>query len=256
MNTIRYSLQDGIATVTFDEPGSPVNTMCQQWQDDLHDLASQVVQDRAAIRGILLTSAKSTFFAGADLKATMRLTPADAPAVYTGIERVKQDFRTLETLGIPVVSCLNGAALGGGWEVALVGHHRIAVDDARIQFGLPEVTLGLLPGASGVTKMTRHLGLLGAQPYLVEGQLFSPQQALGLGLVHALVVPGTNAQAEMQAQALAWIDAHPTAQHPWEAKDYKVPGGTPANPKVAAMLPVAPAMLKKQTRGRYPAPEA
>ena len=256
MNTIRYSLQDGIATVTFDEPGSPVNTMCQQWQDDLHDLASQVLQDRAAIRGMLLTSAKSTFFAGADLKATMRLTPADASAVYTGIERVKQDFRTLETLGIPVVSCLNGTALGGGWEVALIGHHRIAVDDARIQFGLPEVTLGLLPGASGVTKMTRHLGLLGAQPYLVEGQLFSPKDALGLGLVHALVAPGTNAQAEMQAQALAWIEAHPTAQHPWEAKDYKVPGGTPANPKVAAMLPVAPAMLKKQTRGRYPAPEA
>ena len=256
MNTIRYTLQDGIATVTFDEPGSPVNTMCLQWQEDLHALATQVLADRAAIRGMLLTSAKGTFFAGADLKATMRLTPADAPAVYAGIERVKQDFRTLETLGIPVVSCLNGTALGGGWEVALVGHHRIAVDDARIQFGLPEVTLGLLPGASGVTKMTRHLGLLGAQPYLVEGQLFSPQQALGLGLVHALVAPGANAQAEMQAQALAWIAAHPTAQHPWEAKDYKVPGGTPANPKVAAMLPVAPAMLKKQTRGRYPAPEA
>ena len=256
MNTIRYTLQDGIATVTFDEPGSPVNTMCQQWQDDLHALTTQVLQDRAAIRGMLLTSAKSTFFAGADLKAAMRLTPADAPAVYAGIERVKQDFRTLETLGIPVVSCLNGTALGGGWEVALLGHHRIAVDDARIQFGLPEVTLGLLPGASGVTKMTRHLGLLGVQPYLVEGQLFSPQQALGLGLVHALVAPGANAQAELQAQALAWIEANPTAQHPWEAKDYKVPGGTPANPKVAAMLPVAPAMLKKQTRGRYPAPEA
>ena len=256
MNTIRYTLQDGIATVTFDEAGSPVNTMCQQWQDDLHALALQVVQDSTVIRGMLLTSAKSTFFAGADLKATMRLTPADAGAVFAGIERVKQDFRTLETLGIPVVSCLNGTALGGGWEVALVGHHRIAVDDARIQFGLPEVTLGLLPGASGVTKMTRHLGLLGAQPYLVEGQLFSPQQALGLGLVHALVAPGANAQAEMQAQALAWIDAHPTAQHAWEAKDYKVPGGTPANPKVAAMLPVAPAVLKKQTRGRYPAPEA
>ena len=256
MNTIRYSLQDGIATVTFDEPDSPVNTMCQQWQEDLQALAVQVLQDRAAIRGIVLTSAKSTFFAGADLKATMRLTPADAPAVYAGIERVKQDFRTLETLGRPVVSCLNGTALGGGWEVALVGHHRIAVDDARIQFGLPEVTLGLLPGASGVTKMTRHLGLLGAQPYLVEGQLFSPKDALALGLVHALVAPGAKAQAEMQAQALAWINANPTAQHAWEAKDYKVPGGTPANPKVAAMLPVAPAMLKKQTRGRYPAPEA
>ena len=118
MNTIRYTLQDGIATVTFDEPGSPVNTMCLQWQDDLHALATQVLADRAAIRGMLLTSAKSTFFAGADLKATMRLTPADAPAVYAGIERVKQDVRTLETLGIPgsAASTAPPWAAAGRWR--------------------------------------------------------------------------------------------------------------------------------------------
>ena len=176
--------------------------------------------------------------------------------MFASVERVKHHFRTLETLGKPVVSCLNGTALGGGWEVALVGHHRIAIDDSSIQFGLPEVTLGLLPGASGVTKMTRHLGLMGAQPYLVEGKLFSPQKALELGLVHELIPPSSNAAADMRERALAWIAAHPVAQHPWEAKDYKVPGGTPATPKVAAMLAVAPAMLKQQTRGLYPAPEA
>jgi 3-hydroxyacyl-CoA dehydrogenase / enoyl-CoA hydratase / 3-hydroxybutyryl-CoA epimerase len=256
MKTIRYDLTDGIATVTFDEPDSAVNTMCLQWQDDLQALTDQVVQDRDSIRGILLTSAKSTFFAGADLKGVMRLQTADAPRVFAEIERVKRNFRTLETLGKPVVSCLNGTALGGGWEVALVGHHRIAIDDPRIQFGLPEVTLGLLPGASGVTKMTRHLGLLGAQPYLVEGKTFGPQEAARLGLVHALVPAGAEAAAAMRAQALAWIAVNPQAQHAWEHKDYKVPGGTPSNPKVAAMLPVAPAMLKKQTRGLYPAPEA
>ena len=256
METIRYQLENGIATVTFDEPNSPVNTMCLQWQSDMSELASQVLKDKDAIQGILLTSAKSTFFAGADLKAAMRLTASDAGRIFEEIERVKHSFRTLETLGKPVVSCLNGAALGGGWEVALIGHHRIAVDDRKIQFGLPEVTLGLLPGASGVTKMTRHLGLMGAQPYLVEGKTFSPAQAKELGLVHTLVQPSDNAAAEMRSLALTWIAANPSAQHPWEAKDYKVPGGLPSNPKVAGMLSVAPAMLKKQTRGLYPAPEA
>lgn len=256
MKTIRYQLENGIATVTFDEPNSPVNTMCLQWQSDMSELASRVLKDKDAIQGILLTSAKSTFFAGADLKAAMRLTASDAGRIFEEIERGKHNFRTLETLGKPVVSCLNGSALGGGWEVALVGHHRIAIDDQKIQFGLPEVTLGLLPGASGVTKMTRHLGLMGAQPYLVEGKTFSPAQAKDLGLVHTLVQPSENAAAEMHTLALAWIAANPSAQHPWEAKDFKVPGGLPSNPKVAGMLSVAPAMLKKQTRGLYPAPEA
>ncbi|MCZ8286013.1 MAG: enoyl-CoA hydratase-related protein, partial [Bacteroidia bacterium] len=237
---------------TFDEPDSPVNTMCLQWQDDLSEVTAQAVKDKAELKGVILASAKSTFFAGADLKAVMRLTPADAPKAYAEVERVKKNFRTLETLGIPVASCLNGTALGGGWEVALVGHYRVAVDDAKTQFGLPEVTLGLLPGASGVTKMTRHLGLMGAQPFLVEGKTFGPRQALELGLVHELVADA----GELRGKALAWIAANPAAQHPWDAKDYKIPGGTPANPKIAAALSVAPAMLKKQTRGLYPAPEA
>ncbi|MES2582052.1 MAG: 3-hydroxyacyl-CoA dehydrogenase NAD-binding domain-containing protein [Pseudomonadota bacterium] len=256
MKTIQYSLTDGIATITFDEPNSPVNTMCLQWQEDMTALAEQVLKDKDAIQGILLASAKSTFFAGADLKGAMRLKPSDAPTIYAEIEKLKQNFRTIETLGKPVVSLINGTALGGGWEVALVGHHRIAIDDRKIQLGLPEVTLGLLPGASGVTKMTRHLGLMGAQPYLVEGKIFSPAEAKGLNLVHDLVAPGENAAAEMRSKALAWIAANPTAQHPWEAKGYKVPGGLPSNPAVAQMLPVAPAMIKKQTRGLYPAPEA
>jgi 3-hydroxyacyl-CoA dehydrogenase / enoyl-CoA hydratase / 3-hydroxybutyryl-CoA epimerase len=252
MKTIRYELHDGIATLTFDEPGSPVNTMCAQWQDDLTEAAAQVLKDKDAIRGIVLASAKSSFFAGADLKGVMRLTPADAARSYAGVELVKKNFRTLETLGKPVVSCLNGTALGGGWEVALIGHHRIAVDDSRIQFGLPEVTLGLLPGASGVTKMTRHLGLMGAQPYLVEGRLFDPRAALEMGLVHELV----DDAARLRPRALAFIDNHASAQHPWEAPDYRIPGGLPSNPKLASILTVAPAVLKKQTRGLLPAPEA
>ncbi len=252
MKTIRYELADGIATLTFDEPGSPVNTMCLQWQQDLTEATQQVLKDKEAIRGIVLASAKSTFFAGADLKGTMRLQPSDAPAVFREIEQVKKNFRTLETLGKPVVSCLNGSALGGGWEVALIGHHRVAVDNPKIQFGLPEITLGLIPGASGITKMVRLLGLMGAQPYILESKLFAPREALELGLVHELV-PDAGA---LRAAALAWIEAHPTAVHPWDEKSYKMPGGTPSNPKVAGMLAVAPAVLKQKTRGLYPAPEA
>lgn len=252
MKTIRYELADGIATLTFDEPGSPVNTMCRQWQEDLTEAVRQVVKDKEAIRGLVLASAKSTFFAGADLKGTMRLQAADAPQVFREIELVKKNFRTLETLGKPVVACLHGAALGGGWEVALVAHHRIAVDHPKIQFGLPEITLGLIPGASGITKMVRLLGLMGAQPYILESKLFGPREALELGLVHALV-PDASALREA---ALAWIAANPQAQQPWDAKDYRMPGGTPANPKIAGMLSVAPAVLKQKTRGLYPAPEA
>lgn len=252
MQTIRYELAEGIATLTFDEPGSPVNTMCLQWQQDLGEAVRQVLQDRDAIRGIVLASAKSTFFAGADLKGVMRLQPQDAPRVFHEIEQVKKNFRTLETLGKPVVACLNGAALGGGWELALVAHHRVAVDDPKIQLGLPEITLGLIPGASGITKMTRLLGLAGAQPCILESRLFSPREALDLGLVHELV----SEAAALRAAALAWIAAHPQAQQPWDARDYRMPGGTPSSPKIAGLLAVAPAALKQKTRGLYPAPEA
>ena len=241
MKHIQLAIDAGIATLTFDEPDSAVNTMCLQWQDDLCEATAQIVGQRAQLRGIILASAKKTFFAGADLKAVMRLQADDAPRAYAEVERVKKQFRTLETLGLPVVSCINGSALGGGWEVALIGHHRIAVDDARIQLGLPEVSLGLLPGASGVTKMVRLLGLMGAQPYLVEGRLFNPSQGAEAGLVHELVSDA----GQLRPRALAWIAEHPQAQHPWDAKGYRIPGGDARHPKIAAALAVAPAMLTK-----------
>jgi 3-hydroxyacyl-CoA dehydrogenase/enoyl-CoA hydratase/3-hydroxybutyryl-CoA epimerase len=251
MKTIHYELASGIATITFDEPGSPVNTMCRDWHQDLTEVTARVVQDKESIRGIVLASNKSTFFAGADLKSTMRLSASDAPAVFRDIEQTKKNFRTLETLGKPVVACLNGTALGGGFELALVAHCRIAVDDRKIQFGFPEVTLGLIPGATGITKMTRLLGLMGAQPYLLESKLFGPREALELGLVHELVPDA----GQLREKALAWIDAHPQAVQPWDEKNYKIPGGGATSPQVKAGLAVAPAMIKKNSRGLYPAPE-
>ena len=254
LKTLRYDIEQGIATISFDEQGSPVNTMCLQWQDDLAEVAQVLVQDRSQLQGVILASNKSTFFAGADLKGVMRSSAADGPRVFAEIERIKKSFRTIETLGIPVVSCLNGSALGGGWEVALIGHHRIATRNPKIQFGLPEVTLGLIPGGGGITKMTRALGLLAAQPYILESKLFGPEQALKLGLVHELV----ETDVELRKCALAFIAAaqnKPEAcLHIWDRKDYQMPGGTPHNPKLAGMLSLAPATLKQKTSGLYAAP--
>jgi 3-hydroxyacyl-CoA dehydrogenase/enoyl-CoA hydratase/3-hydroxybutyryl-CoA epimerase len=256
LKTLRYDIEETpagkVATITFDEQGSSVNTMCLQWQDDMATLTEQVLKDKDSLNGLILASAKKTFFAGGDLKGMMRMRAADAPRAFAEIEGVKKNFRALETLGIPVVACINGSALGGGLETALVGHHRIAVDDPKLQLGLPEVTLGLIPGGTGITKFTRLLGLTGAQPYIIESKLFGPREGLEIGIVHELAASAD----ELRPRALAWIAAHPQAQHPWDAKDYKIPGGTPSNPKIAGALVVAPAMLKVKTRGRYPAPEA
>ncbi len=260
MKNIKFSTADEsfgqVATVAFDEPESAVNTMSTQWNEDMTELVALLTAHKGSLKGIILASNKKTFFAGADLKGTMRDKHPDAKEVFTRIEGTKKKFRAIESLGVPIATCLNGTALGGGFEVALLGHFRVAVDDSKILLGLPEVTLGLLPGAGGVTKMTRHLGLLAAMPYVVEGKTFSPAEAHAMGLVHELVKAGPDSAAAMRQAALAWMATSPTALHPWEAKDYKVPGGTPSNPKIASMLSVAPAMLKAKTRGLYPAPEA
>jgi 3-hydroxyacyl-CoA dehydrogenase/enoyl-CoA hydratase/3-hydroxybutyryl-CoA epimerase len=253
METLRYELSDdGIATITFDEAGSPVNTMTLQWQHDLAEAAARLVRDKDRIRGVLLASAKTTFFAGAELKSVLKLKPEDAAEGFGRIEALKKSFRTIETLGRPVAALLNGAALGGGWEVALAAHARFAIDDRKIQFGTPEVSLGLIPGATGITKTVRLLGLMAANPLLVEGKLFGPREALELGLVDGLA----DDAAGLREQALAWIADHPDATQPWDRKDYKMPGGTPSNPKIAAGLVVAPAMLAQKTRGLYPAAQA
>lgn len=253
MSTIRYELAaDGIATITHDAPGAPVNTMTEQWQADLAAVVDRVEADKERIKGVLVTSGKKTFFAGAQLDNVLKLTAADAPAGFRSIEALKRCFRRLETMGRPVVALLNGAALGGGWEVALAAHARFALDDPKLQFGTPEVSLGLIPGATGITKTVRLLGLMAAQPYLMEGKLFGPREALELGLVDGI----GSTTVDLREMALAWIAEHPDATQPWDRKDYRMPGGTPASPKIAMGLTVAPAMLAAKTHGLYPAAQA
>ncbi len=253
MNPIQYEIDaEAVVTLTFDQPDSPVNTMNAQWREAFAEAVARIEAEREAIAGVILASAKPSFFAGADLKSVLELKSSDAPQLYAEIERVKRAFRALDRLGRPVVAAINGAALGGGWEIALAAHHRVCLDDAKIQLGLPEVGLGLLPGASGITKMVRLLGLETAMPYLMEGRLFSPREAAGLGLVHELAI----SPADLSARARAWIAANPAPRQPWDDEKYRMPGGGPANPRVAQMLAIAPAMLVERTRHLYPAPEA
>ena len=253
METIRCDIDaQGIATLTFDAPDAPVNTMTELWQREMIEAVEQLYADKQRIRGVLLASAKPTFFAGAQLKNLLKLRAEDAGEGFRGIEAIKRAYRRLETLGRPVVALLNGAALGGGWEVALAAHARFALDDPAIRFGMPEVTLGLIPGATGIVKTVRLLGLLAAQPYLMEGRLFGPREALELGLVQGLA----GSADELRTLALVWIAGHQDAMQPWDRSDYRIPGGTPANPKIAAALAVAPAVLAAKTRGLYPAPQA
>ncbi len=177
----------GIVTITFDAPGAPVNTMTEAWEAAFAETVGRLAKEKASIKGVILASAKKTFFAGAELKDVLKYGPEDGPKVFSWIEATKKQMRALETLGVPVVAALEGTALGGGWEIALSAHCRIALDDPTIQLGLPEVTLGLLPGAGGVTKTVRMLGLQASFPYLVEGKTMKPAEAAQLGLVHEFI---------------------------------------------------------------------
>jgi len=243
---------ENIVTVTFDAPGAPVNTMTEAWEAAFTATVARLAREKASTKGVILASAKKTFFAGAELKDVLKYGPNDGPKVFHGLESLKKQMRALETLGIPVVAALEGTALGGGWEIALTAHCRIVLDDASILLGLPEVTLGLLPGAGGVTKMVRLLGLQAAFPYLVEGKTLRPREAAGLGLVQGVAAN----REDLFRMAREWIQGHPSPKQPWDEDGYRMPGGGPGSPKVSQMLAIAPAMVIERTRGLYPAPKA
>jgi 3-hydroxyacyl-CoA dehydrogenase/enoyl-CoA hydratase/3-hydroxybutyryl-CoA epimerase len=212
----------------------------------------RLVAEKDAITGVVLTSGKKTFFAGGDLTLLSKATPADAPALTEQLQSFKALTRQLETLGRPVVAAINGAALGGGLEIALACHHRIALDAEGSEIGLPEVTLGLLPGGGGVARTVRMFGLQKAlMEILLQGRRREPAAALEVGLVDELV----SDPAELVPTAKAWIRANPGAVQPWDVKGHRIPGGTPSSPKFAQMLPAFPANLRKQVKGApMPAP--
>ncbi|MBB3036657.1 3-hydroxyacyl-CoA dehydrogenase/enoyl-CoA hydratase/3-hydroxybutyryl-CoA epimerase [Hoyosella altamirensis] len=255
MSTIRYERDEtGVVTLILDDPSQSANTMNEAFMTSIREVTDRLHEERDDIRGVIITSAKKTFFAGGDLRDILRTGPADIPAVSENVRGLTSALRRLETLGKPVVAAIGGAALGGGLEIALACHHRIAVNHASVQIGLPEVTLGLLPGAGGITRTVRMLGVVGAlTQVLLKGQRFRPAQALEAGLISELV----ETAAQLEPAARAWIEANPEAQQPWDRKGYRMPGGTPATPSLAQILPSVPANLRKQLKGApYPAPLA
>ncbi|GAA4545925.1 3-hydroxyacyl-CoA dehydrogenase NAD-binding domain-containing protein [Amycolatopsis samaneae] len=254
--TIRWEQDaDGIVVLTLDDPKQSANTMNSDFRESLGVVVDRLESEKDSITGVVLTSAKKTFFAGGDLKDLIQAQPEHAAEITESSLLMKGQLRRLEQLGKPVVSAINGAALGGGLEIALATHHRIAADVKGSQIGLPEVTLGLLPGGGGVVRTVRLLGIQSALlNVLLQGQRHRPAKALELGLVHELV--GT--VEELLPAAKAWIKANPEANtQPWDVKGYKIPGGSPTNPSFAANLPAFPANLRKQIKGaNMPAPRA
>lgn len=251
---INYTRNElGIVTLTIDMPGK-VNVINQAFKEALAATVARLYAEREQIVGVILTSAKSTFFAGADLKELLAIggSQADKAACFAMLQANHQMLRQLETLQRPVVCAMNGSALGGGLEIALACHYRICLDNPKIEISFPEVTLGLLPGAGGVIRTVRMLGLQEAMPYLVEGKKMKPAQALKAGFVQALA----QTAEEMLQLAQAWILANPDAAQAWDSAGYKLPGGAVNSAKILPMVQVAPAMLRAKTRGNFPAPEA
>jgi 3-hydroxyacyl-CoA dehydrogenase/enoyl-CoA hydratase/3-hydroxybutyryl-CoA epimerase len=257
-STIGWDLDpsDGIVTLTLDDPSQSANTMNGAYVESMRSTVERLQAESDQIKGVIITSAKKTFFAGGDLNALRLVNRENAKEFGEFLREAKGQLRTIETLGVPVVAAINGAALGGGLEIALATHHRIIVDDPKAVTGFPEVVLGLLPGAGGVTRTVRMIGIAQALVgVLTAGQKrFKPAEAKEIGLVDE-IVPTVG---DLIPAAKKWIAENPEAQQPWDAdKKYKIPGGTPSTPSFAANLPAFPSNLRKQIKGaNLPAPVA
>ncbi|WP_426567799.1 3-hydroxyacyl-CoA dehydrogenase NAD-binding domain-containing protein [Streptomyces canus] len=252
-STIRWEESDDhVVTLVLDDPDQSANTMNAAFIDSLDAVAARLAERRDTVRGVIVTSAKKSFFAGGDLRDLISVTPETAGASFEAGMRVKRSLRVLETLGKPVVAAINGAALGGGYEIALACHHRVVLDGPAVRVGLPEVTLGLLPGGGGVTRTVRMFGVAEAlRKVLLEGTQYGPARALEAGLVDEIAADPD----ELLARARAFVDAHPRSIQSWDAPGYHIPGGTPSTPELAAQLPAFTAMLRKKTGGApCPAP--
>ncbi len=253
---VRYERDaDGIVTLTLDDPNQSANTMNELYIDSMKAAVDRLYDEQADVTGVVVTSAKKTFFAGGDLKNMVQTTKENAAEVFALAESVKAALRRLELFPKPVVAAINGAALGGGLEITLACNHRILVDDPSVKVGLPEASLGLLPGGGGVTRTVRMFGIQSAlMDVLLQGTQFNPTKAKDKGIVDELVAT----REELVPAAKGWIKANPEAtQNPWDAPGYKMPGGSPKSPALAAFLPAFPAILRQQTKGAvYPAARA
>jgi 3-hydroxyacyl-CoA dehydrogenase/enoyl-CoA hydratase/3-hydroxybutyryl-CoA epimerase len=254
--TIRWDRDDdGVVILTLDDPNQSANTMNAAYAASIKATVDRLEAEKGDITGVIITSAKKTFFAGGDLNDLRAATRENSDEIASFVREGKAVLRRLETLGRPVVAAVNGSALGGGLEIALACHHRIVIDDAKIQLGFPEVQLGLLPGAGGVVRTVRMMGIVNAlMQLLLQGQRVRPAKGQEIGIVDELV----SSREELIPAAKKWIQAKgggDPVQQPWDVKGYKIPGGTPSTPSLAMNLPAFPANLRKQIKGaNYPAP--
>jgi 3-hydroxyacyl-CoA dehydrogenase/enoyl-CoA hydratase/3-hydroxybutyryl-CoA epimerase len=252
MNGFIYDIDaEGIVTITLDMAGT-TNVMGTTFADDLGQVVDRLEKEKESLKGVIVTSAKRDFLVGADLEMIKSLSSGSIEDFFSSAQKMKAHFRRLETLGRPVVAAINGSALGGGCELTLACHHRIALTHPKIQIGMPEVQVGSLPGGGGIVKSVRLLGLAAALPLLLEGKRLNPSKALAAGLIHELADDAD----DLKAKAVGWIHANPKAKQPWDEKGYKIPGGDLRNPKVLQMVQMAPGVLRKRTKGLLPAPEA
>ena len=236
---------DGILVATMDLPGRPMNVV----GDELMLGIARAVERLAdpAVKGLVLTSAKADFCAGGDIDRMSKWTRPEQP--FEAGNAMKAVLRQMEGQGKPVVAAINGHALGGGLEIALACHARLALDDARLKLGQPEVKLGLLPGGGGTVRLPRLVGIQAALQIMGEGADMSPQQALGLGLLAGLA----RDRDDLMAQAKAWIAANPKAKQPWDQPKFRFPGGDSRSPAVAQLFSVAPSVASARSWGNYPA---
>ena len=253
--TIHYA-QDaqGIVTLTLDYPGKSMNVIDQSLMDDLRDCIARVAADPAVI-GAIVTSGKQAFVAGADLlsmEANLDSMRDDSMQVlFDKCASLSRLLRQMETCGKPFVAAINGTAMGGGLEICLACHYRVVSDAPGLLLGLPEVQVGLLPGAGGTQRMLRILGISRAMPYLLEGKHFDAAKGLKEGIVQAIASPDSLLDA-----ARRWLLDQPTAIQPWDIKGYTLPGGGPFDAKVAPSFVVGNTMLQAQTFHNLPAPLA
>jgi 3-hydroxyacyl-CoA dehydrogenase/enoyl-CoA hydratase/3-hydroxybutyryl-CoA epimerase len=244
---------NNIVTVTMDMDG-PVNSMSDAFLPALEATLGKLEAD-ADLAGVVLASGKSTFFAGGDLNMLCAVTEETVEAFFEGMCATKAAMRRLEMLHAPVCAAINGAALGGGLELALSCHHRIAWNNRSVQLGFPEVTLGLLPGGGGNVKAVYLMGLMAANEYIVEGKRVAPEKALASGLIDAVIEDKDELVSAAKQWLLANKDDESARTQPWDTKGYKIPGGNIRNPQVAQMVTMGAPMIRKNTRGLLPAPE-
>ncbi|WP_201616983.1 3-hydroxyacyl-CoA dehydrogenase NAD-binding domain-containing protein [Psychrobacter immobilis] len=248
-NLANFSAQrddDGIVMVTIDQSNRKMNVIGDGFTDAFAAMTDSFINDESA-KGLILTSAKDSFVVGADIDQLSRIETAEQ--AFDLVEDLKGSLRKLETSGKPVVAAMTGTALGGGLELALACHYRIAIDSPKTKLGLPEVKLGLLPGGGGTQRLPRLVGIQKALELMTQGIELRPKAALDIGLIDATASDND----DMLAQAKAWIEANPKAQQPWDKKGFKIPGGNSMHPKVVQVFSIAPAMANQKSHGNYPA---